>query len=46
VALTLEVSFQIKVDIRFGFDASGVHDLVADGFKGAGDANNWGACGE
>lgn len=42
VALTLEVSIKVQLTMGFGFDATGVHALIADGFEGAKSAENWG----
>lgn len=42
VALTLDVSIKVVLTMGFGFDATGVHALIADGFEGAKSAENWG----
>lgn len=39
VKITMQIAFNIKVQLKFGFDASGVHDLMGQGFK---DPANWG----
>jgi hypothetical protein len=36
VALTLEVGYRFKIELGFGYDASGIQELFADGVKGPG----------
>jgi hypothetical protein len=42
VDVVITVGFSFQVNATFGFDASGVHGLIADGFSGLANANNWG----
>jgi hypothetical protein len=42
VDVVLTVGFSFQINATFGFDASGVHGLIADGFAGLANANNWG----
>lgn len=38
VGITFEIGFQFIVNFAIGFDASGVHHLITDGFD---DPANW-----
>jgi hypothetical protein len=42
VDVVITVGFSFQLNATFGFDASGVHGLIADGFSGLANANNWG----